>query len=93
MTFASIGIGWMILIFFGGLFVFFFALGKMTWGTGADLVDWDPTNRQVAKMELEAEDALDLLEITNRRRRKNGLEELSEDDVLAQIARRRRGAD
>ncbi len=44
-------------------------------------------------MELEAEDALDLLEITNRRRRKNGLEELSEDDVLAQIARRRRGAD
>lgn len=91
MTTASIALGWMILLFFGGLFVFFFALGKMTWGTGADLVDWDPTRRQERKMELEAEDAYDLLEITNRRRRANGLEELSQDDILADIARRRRG--
>ncbi|WP_372788633.1 hypothetical protein [Paraconexibacter sp.] len=90
MTLASIGIGWMLLIFFGGTFAFFFALGKMTWGTGADLVDWDPAERQAAKMELDAEDAMDLLEITNRRRRANGLEELTQDDVLAQIARRNR---
>lgn len=89
-TLASIGIGWMLLIFFGGTFAFFFALGKMTWGTGADLVDWDPAERQAAKMELDAEDAMDLLEITNRRRRANGLEELTQDDVLAQIARRNR---
>jgi hypothetical protein len=85
------GIGWMILIFFGGLLVFFFLLGKMTWGTGADLVDWDPTRRQEAKMDLEAQDSIDLLEITNRRRRAAGLDELGENDVIHEIARKRRG--
>lgn len=85
------GIGWMILIFFGGLLLFFFLLGKLTWGTGADLVDWDPTARQEAKMDLEAQDSADLLEITNRRRRASGLPELGENDVIHEIARKRRG--
>lgn len=85
------GIGWMILIFFGGLLVFFFLLGKLTWGTGADLVDWDPSQRQQAKMDLEAQDSADLLEITNRRRRAAGLQELGEHDVIHEIARKRRG--
>lgn len=84
------GIGWLILIFFGGLLVFFFALGKLTWGTGADLVDWDPSGRQERKLALDDEDAHDLLEITNRRRRAAGLEELTHDDVLHQLARERR---
>jgi hypothetical protein len=85
------GMGWMILIFFGGMIAFFFVLGKMTWGTGADLVDWDPTGRQADRFAAEDEDAADLLEITNRRRRANGLPELTQDDVLADIARRRKG--
>lgn len=83
------GIGWMILIFFGGMLLFFFVLGKMTWGTGADLVDWDPTARQEARMSADDEDIDDLLEITNRRRRANGLPELGPNDVLATIRRER----
>ena len=84
------GIGWLLLIFFGGTVVFFFLLGKFTAGSGADLVDWDPTSRQETKMLLEDEDAADLLEITNRRRRANGLPELSQDDVRAALARQRK---
>lgn len=87
------GIGWLILIFFGGLLLFFFLLGKFTAGSGADLVDWDPTRRQEAKLALEDEDAADLLEITNRRRRAHGLPELSHDDVRAALARQRKSGD
>ena len=83
------GIGWMILIFFGGMLLFFFVLGKMTWGTGADLVDWDPTARQEARRSADDEDIDDLLEITNRRRRAHGLPELGPNDVLATIRRER----
>ncbi len=85
------GLGWMILIFFGGLLLFFFVLGKMTWGTGADLVDWDPTARQDARAAADDEDIDDLLEITNRRRRANGLPELGPNDVLSTIRRERGG--
>lgn len=74
-------------IFFGGSFVFFFLLGKLTWGTGADLVDFDPIGRAETKRALDDDDLHELLELRNRRRRAEGLPELGVDEVLDDVRR------
>jgi hypothetical protein len=76
------GIGWLVLIFFGGTFVFFFALGKFTGGSGADLLDWDPAGRAEHKRSVDDEDMSQMLERSNAQRRARGLPELNEYDVV-----------
>lgn len=73
--------------FFVGLTLFFFLLGRFTAGSGADLVDWDPVGHADARRVLEQDDIEQMLETANRRRRAQGLPELSEDEVLRGLGR------
>jgi hypothetical protein len=77
-----VSIGLLLLLLFGGLVVFFFLLGKLTWGTGADVIDWDPIGRSERRRALEHEDLVQQLRTLNPRRRAQGLPELSEEDVI-----------
>lgn len=73
--------------FFVGLILFFFILGRITPGDGSDLVDWDPGKRADARRILDHEDVDQMLETTNRRRRAQGLPELTENEVLKGLQR------
>jgi hypothetical protein len=81
------GILWLGLALFGGLIICFFLLGRLTWGSGADLVDWDPAGRNARKRDLELQDMEIMLATINRRRRAQGLPELEEHDVLGGLKR------
>jgi hypothetical protein len=71
-----------VVLFFAGVLLFFLLLGKLTRGTGEDLVDWDPVGRARQRRALELEDTEELLELANVRRRERGLAELSMEEVL-----------
>jgi len=68
-----------------GLIVLFYMLGRFTPGTGADLVDYDPAGRAESRRVLEHEDTTHLISVMNRRRRAQGLPEMTEGDVLATL--------
>jgi hypothetical protein len=72
-------------LFFSFIVVFFLLLGKLTWGTGEDVLDWDPVGRGRRRRALDREDTEDLLELANLHRREHGLPELREEEVLAQL--------
>ncbi|MCW3041663.1 MAG: hypothetical protein JWM31_3568 [Solirubrobacterales bacterium] len=73
--------------FFVGLILFFFILGRVTPGDGSDLIDWDPSRRADERRILDHEDVGQMLETTNRRRRAQGLPELTEHEVLQGLRR------
>ncbi|WP_354700599.1 hypothetical protein DSM112329_00880 [Paraconexibacter sp. AEG42_29] len=73
--------------FFVGILLFFFILGRVSPGDGSDLIDWDPSKRVDAKRIAEHEDVEQMLETANRRRRAQGLPELSENEVLSGLQR------
>ena len=79
--FASVSLVLVAVLFLAGVLVFFLLLGKLTWGTGEDLVDWDPIGRTRRRRALDREDTEDMLELTNRGRRERGLAELTADEV------------
>jgi hypothetical protein len=64
-------------------------------GSGADLLDWQPTRSYETQIELEMEDVQQMLEAQNEYRRKRGERELTEDEVRNSVARdeARRAAD
>jgi hypothetical protein len=49
-------------------------------GTGADLLDWDPSERFAARVAADAEDMDELLAAHNARRRARGLPEQTEEE-------------
>jgi hypothetical protein len=75
-------------VFFGGLVVIgiFLAIGKWYPGSGAEQVDWRPTRSPEVEAELEIDDVDQMIEAQNARRRASGRNEITEDDVRAQIA-------
>ena len=75
-------------IFFGGLVVIaiFLAIGKWYPGSGAEQVDWRPTRSPEVEAELEIDDVDQMIEAQNARRRASGRQEITEDDVRAQVA-------
>lgn len=75
------------ILFFGAIVVAFLLLARYTPGSGADLVDWNPAGRAEERQILEQEDFGELLEATNRRRRRQGLPELTEHQVLEDLQR------
>lgn len=81
------GIGWMALIFFGGTILFFFLLGRFTSGSGADLLDWDPSKRMDDRRTADDEDMAQMLERSNARRRAAGKRELNEYEVVDTLRR------
>jgi len=62
--------------------VFFLLLGKLTPGSGADVIDWDPVGRAEAKAGMDQEDLDEMLELNNRYRRDLGLPELRSVEEL-----------
>jgi hypothetical protein len=56
-------------------------------GSGADLLDWQPTRSYETELELESQDVEQMIEAQNRYRRKRGEPEITEDEIRQNIAR------
>ena len=69
----------------GLLLVVFLAIGKWYPGTGADVLDWQPTRSYEDEIRLEIEDIDEMLEASNERRRRTGRPELTEDQVRLEV--------
>ena len=67
------------------LFLIFVAIGKYHPVSGADVLDWRPTRSPEVEAELELDDVEQMLEAQNERRRRDGREERSEEDVELQV--------
>ena len=67
------------------LLVVFLAIGKWYPGTGAEVLDWQPTRSYEDEIRLEIEDIDEMLEASNERRRRSGRPELTEDQVRLEV--------
>ncbi len=67
------------------LLVVFLAIGKWYPGTGADVLDWQPTRSYEDEIRLEIEDIDEMLEASNERRRRTGRPELTEEQVRLEV--------
>lgn len=83
-----------------GLFLFVVAVLLLTLilavkgtGDGADLVDWDPTERLRTRRRADEEDVAWALERHNQERAEASLPPMTEDEFRRGIARRRRFED
>jgi hypothetical protein len=56
-------------------------------GSGADLLDWQPTRSYETELELEAQDVDQMIEAQNRYRRKRGEPEITEEEIRQNVAR------
>ena len=56
-------------------------------GTGADLLDWQPTRSLETEVELEMQDVEQMLEAQNAYRRKRGEREITEDEFREGVVR------
>jgi hypothetical protein len=61
------------------------AIGKWYPGTGAEVLDWQPTRSVEDEVKLELEDVDQMLEAQNERRRRSGRPEITEDEVRAEV--------
>ena len=75
-------------VVFGTLVVvgIFLAIGRWYPGSGAEQVDWRPTRSPEVEAELELDDVDQMIEAQNARRRASGRQEITEDDIRAQVA-------
>jgi hypothetical protein len=69
------------------LVLVFLAIGKYYPGTGAEVLDWQPTRSYEDEIRLELEDIDEMLEASNERRRRTGRPELTEDQVRGEVER------
>jgi hypothetical protein len=69
------------------LLLIFLAIGKWYPGTGAEVLDWQPTRSYEDEIRLEIEDIDEMLEASNERRRRTGRPELTEDQVRLEVER------
>jgi hypothetical protein len=67
------------------LLLVFLAIGKWYPGTGADVLDWQPTRSYEDEIRLEIEDVDEMLEASNERRRRTGRPELTEEQVRLEV--------
>ena len=67
------------------LFLVFLAIGKWYPGTGAEVLDWQPTRSYEDEIRLEIEDIDEMLEASNERRRRTGRPELTEEEVRLEV--------
>ena len=74
-----------VLIALALLLVVFLAIGKWYPGTGADVLDWQPTRSYEDEIRLEIEDIDEMLEASNERRRRTGRPELTEDEIRLEV--------
>jgi hypothetical protein len=69
------------------LLLVFLAIGKYYPGTGADVLDWQPTRSYEDEIRLEIEDIDEMLEASNERRRRTGRPELTEEEIRLEVER------
>jgi hypothetical protein len=69
------------------LLLVFLAIGKWYPGTGAEVLDWQPTRSYEDEIRLELEDIDEMLEAANERRRRTGRPDLTEDQVREEVER------
>ena len=55
-------------------------------GSGADLLDWQPTRSYELEAKLELDDVQQMIDAQNEYRRRRGAPEITEDDVRKQAA-------
>jgi hypothetical protein len=67
------------------LLLVFLAIGKWYPGTGAEVLDWQPTRSYEDEIRLEIEDIDEMLEASNERRRRTGRPELTEEEVRHEV--------
>jgi hypothetical protein len=67
------------------LFLLFLAIGKYHPLSGAEVLDWRPTRSPEVEAELELDDVQQMLEAQNERRRADGRQERSEEDIQMQV--------
>jgi hypothetical protein len=61
-------------------------------GSGADLIDWKPTRSPEVEAQNEIDDMAQMLEVANRRRRRLGQDEITEDSLRENVAEQEREA-
>ena len=69
-----------------GLVIAFLLLGRFFPGSGAKQLDWKPTRSVEQEVQNEIDDLDQMREAVNRRRRARGGDELTEEDVRANVA-------
>jgi hypothetical protein len=62
-------------------------LARLYPGTGADLLDWQPTRSYETEVELEMQDVEQMLAAQNEYRRKRGEREITEDEFRLDVVR------
>ena len=69
------------------LLLVFLAIGKWYPGSGAEVLDWQPTRSYEDEIRLELEDIDEMLAASNERRRRTGRPELTEEQVRGEVER------
>ncbi len=77
----------LVLVALALLLLVFLAIGKWYPGTGAEVLDWQPTRSYEDEIRLEIEDIDEMLEASNERRRRTGRPELTEEEVRREVER------
>lgn len=61
-------------------------VGRAYPGSGADLLDWQPTRNHEVEAQLEEDDVQQMIEAQNEYRRRRGAPEITQKDVERQAA-------
>lgn len=69
----------------GILIIGLLLIGHFYPGTGAEVLDWKPTRSPEVEAQNEVDDMEQMLAAANRRRRKKGLAERTEEDFALQV--------
>ena len=82
-----------VMLAIAGLFVLaILLLGRFYPGSGAEQLDWRPTRSPEVEAANEVDDLDQMREAVNRRRRRRGQPELTEDELHEQVAAELRAA-
>jgi uncharacterized protein YkwD len=73
----------LVLLFFIGVILL---VGHFYPGSGADLLDWQPTRSYETEVELEVDDVQQMLDAQNEMRRRRGAPELTPEELDRQVA-------
>jgi hypothetical protein len=77
---------WIVAGGLGALILALVLIGRYYPGTGAEVLDWQPSRSLEAEAELEADDVQQMLDAQNERRRARGEHERTLDDVEGDVA-------
>ena len=84
---------WVMVGLFVFLIVFILLLGWLYPGSGAEQLNWRPTRSPEVEAENEVDDITQMLEAANARRRRKGLDDLTEDALSERVRAHQREMD